>query len=212
MTLSRRKLFHRSLMGAPLLTRNGLLTFGAAALAEPSLEAQTNSQSRSNSSTSAFTVRAGKTRSGEPGTVEGVPHFWNKISAADTGGRLAMIEVTTPAGSGPPMHIHRAQNEWMYLTAGTFGVMYGSEKLILNVGDSFMVPAGISHAYVVLGSEPARHLNLYDPAGEIEAFFQNYDREHSRSVSLSPAEMAALDAKYQMKAVGPPLKVSAFQR
>jgi quercetin dioxygenase-like cupin family protein len=58
-----------------------------------------------------------------------------------------------------------------YLVAGKIGLQCGPEKLVLNVGDTFMAPMNVPHAYVTLGSEPARMLNVFDPAGEIEDFF-----------------------------------------
>ncbi len=121
-----------------------------------------------------------------------------------------MLEITTPASIGPPIHIHEIQNEWMFLLAGSFGIQAGAERATLHAGDSFMVAAGVPHSYVVLGGEPARHLVLFDPAGEMENFFANYDEEHKGATARDPAKASAQERKYRTKTVGPPLKASSF--
>lgn len=158
----------------------------------------------------AFVVPAGKCRSDGPWTVHGEPAFFDKIASADVGGRLSVLEVNTPPGQGPPMHIHLEQNEWMYLLEGSFGLQCGGEKSVLHVGDSFMAPKGVPHSYVVLGSRPARHLNIYDPAGEIEAFFRDYEKNHPAGVRPDPAQSAAWEQLYRIRVVGPPLKADSF--
>ncbi len=157
-----------------------------------------------------FVVPAGKCRIDGPWTVHGEPSFFDKISGADVGGRMSVIEVKTPPGQGPPMHIHLEQNEWMYLLEGSFGLQCGTEKTVLQTGDSFMAPKGIPHSYVVLGDKPARHLNIYDPAGEIEAFFRDYEKNHPLGAKPDPAKAADSEKIYQVRVIGPPLKPAAF--
>ena len=139
-----------------------------------------------------------------------MPAFFDKIAGKDVGGRLSVLEVKTPPGQGPPMHIHLEQNGWMYLLESSFGLQCGTEMTVLRTGDSFMAPKGIPHAYVVIGDPPARHLNIYDPAGEIEAFFRDYEKNHQPGVRLTPEQTAAAEKQYRIQVVGPPLKPAAF--
>ena len=212
MPMSRRTLLQRGLLASPVIASNALVPLSSlAALSEPTAHAQNTASSAADIATQpALIVRADESRAGKPWTIGGKPHVWTKISGRDVGGRLALLELTTPAAAGPPMHIHQSQNESMYLLAGTFGLQYGSEQTVLRAGDFFMVPAGVPHAYVVLGDEPARHLNLYDPAIEIEAFFENFDRDHEHGKVQDPTHTALLAQKYRTKVVGPPLKASSF--
>ena len=182
--------------------RNGLFSLPALAATRPS-PAQP-------AEPGAFVVPAGKCRIDGPWTVHGEPAFFDKIASADTGGRLSVLEVKTPPGQGPPMHIHLEQNEWMYLLEGSFGLQCGDEKRVLRVGDSFMAPKGIPHSYVVLGATPARHLNIYDPAGEIEAFFRDYEKNHPAGAKPDPAKAAESGSHYRVRVVGPPLKPATF--
>ena len=190
------------ILGRRDFLRNGLISLSAAGfsssgIAEPE---QPNS----------FVVPAGKCRIDGPWTVHGEPSFFDKISSADVRGRMSVIEVKTPPGQGPPMHIHLEQNEWMYLLEGSFGLQCGTEKTALQTGDSFMSPKGLPHSDVVLGDTPARHLNIYDPAGEIEAFFRDYEKNHPRGAKPDSAKAAESEKMYRVRVVGPPLKPSAF--
>ena len=189
-------------LGRRHFLRNGLISlsavgFSSSGIAEPEQPAS-------------FVVTAGKCRIDGPWTVHGEPSFFDKSSGADVGGIMSVIEVKTPPGQGPPMHIHLEQNEWMYLLEGSFGLQCGTEKTVLQTGDSVMAPKGIPHSYVVLGDTPARHLNVYDPAGEIEAFFRNHEKNHPQGAKPDPAKAAEGEKMYHVRVVGPPLKTSAF--
>jgi quercetin dioxygenase-like cupin family protein len=183
--------------------RNGLLSLPAFGFSAPASVAES-------AQPEAFVVPAGKCRADGPWMVHGEPSFFDKIAGSDVGGRLSVLEVKTPPAAGPPIHIHLEQNEWMYLLEGSFGLVCGNDKTVLHTGDSFMAPKGIPHSYVVLGDKPARHLNIYDPAGEIEAFFRDYEKNHPPGAHPTPEETAAQEKHYRIRVVGPPLKIEAF--
>ena len=75
-----------------------------------------------------------------------------------------------------------------------------------------MAPRGIPHSYVALGDTPARHLNIYDPAGEIEALFRDYEKNHPPGEKPDPANAADGEKMYRVRVVGPSLKPSAFAK
>jgi mannose-6-phosphate isomerase-like protein (cupin superfamily) len=203
MPLSRRSLFQGSLLTLPFLFAKRFFPQAAAESltgSQPAVSALNRNESADVPvETPAYVVRSGESRAGEPWKALGAPHFWVKISGADVGGHLAIIEVTTPAGEGPPIHVHADQNEFMYIVEGSFGVQVNGKRSVLKAGDCYMVPKGMPHAFLVLGTQPARHLNVYDPAASIEAFFESYDRVHGPKTSAgSPPPL------------GPPLKASDF--
>jgi quercetin dioxygenase-like cupin family protein len=189
-------------LGRRNFLRNGLFSLSAVGFSSSGIAEPEQPDS--------FVVLAGKCRIDGPWSVHGEPSFFDKISGADVGGRMSVIEVRTPPGQGPPMHIHLEQNEWMYLLEGSFGLQCGTEKTVLRTGDSFMAPKGIPHSYIVLGDTPARHLNIYDPAGEIEAFFRDYEKNHPPGAKPDPVKAAESEKMYRLRVVGPPLKPSAF--
>jgi quercetin dioxygenase-like cupin family protein len=159
---------------------------------------------------SPFTVRAGEGRAGEQWLVHADKAFTTKVSGADVGKSYVAIEVHTPPGFGPELHVHPDQNELFFLLRGSIGLQCGPDRTVLRTGDAFMAPANISHAYVTLGSEPAHMLNVYDPAGDMEAFFAEYAPLISVDGAPDQKELAEAYAKHGMKVVGPPLKASSF--
>jgi mannose-6-phosphate isomerase-like protein (cupin superfamily) len=158
----------------------------------------------------AFTVRAGEGRPGGQWSVHGEKAFSTKVSGADTGGKYAVIEVHTPPTLGPEQHVHLAQNELFYVLKGRIGMLCGEERTTLEAGDSYMAPMGILHAYVTLGAEPAHMLNVFEPAGEIEAFFAEYAPLVNVDGPPDAKKIAEVNAKHGMKVVGPPVHESIF--
>jgi quercetin dioxygenase-like cupin family protein len=191
------------------LSRRKLLTSSAAVVAVATLslsEAQGNPTNR----VGAFTVRAGEARPGGQWLVRGEKAFSTKVSGADVGKTYVAIEIHPPPGVGPELHIHLAQNELFFMLKGSIGVQCGPDRTILNVGDAFMAPANIPHAFVVLGTEPAHVLLVYDPAGDMEGFFQEYAPLVSVDGEPDRKKLAEAYAKHGMKVAGSPLKASSF--
>jgi quercetin dioxygenase-like cupin family protein len=157
-----------------------------------------------------FTVPSGEGRNGAVWLVHGEKAFSTKVSGADVGGRFAAIEVHTPPGYGPELHIHPGQNELFFMLKGSIGVQCGSDRTVLRTGDTLMAPANVPHAFVALGTEPAHMLFVFDPAGDIQGFFAEYAPLVSVNGEPDRKMLAEAYAKHGMKVVGPPLKASTF--
>ena len=192
-----------------LIHRRKLITTSAAIVAAstfPRLEGQIGRPKAAGP----FTVRAGEGRPGGQLVVHGEKAFSTKVSGADVEKKYAVLEIHTPPGLGPELHIHPEQNELFYLLKGSIGLQCGSERTILKAGDSFMAPANVPHAYVTLGTEPAHMLNVFDPAGSTEAFFADYAPLVNVAGEPDPHKLGAVYAKHGLTVVGPPLKASSF--
>jgi mannose-6-phosphate isomerase-like protein (cupin superfamily) len=150
-------------------------------------------------------------RGGGPWVIQGEAPVAVKVSGADVGGRFTVIEISTPSGRGPGLHVHFAQNEWFFLLQGSLGIRCGEKKLVLNPGDSFMVPMNTPHAYVTLGTETAKMLNLFDPAGTMEDFFKQYVAILNAPGPGTAASLDALGPSHGGKTVGPPLRAADFK-
>ena len=136
------------------------------------LERQAEAQTSPSAPAGPFTVRANASRGTGPWVLGGKNPVASKVSGADVDQRFSVIEVETPPGRGPEMHIHLAQNEFFFVLQGSIGIQCGTDKFVLKTGDSFMAPMGVPHAYVTLSQQPARILNIFDPAGSMEAYFE----------------------------------------
>jgi quercetin dioxygenase-like cupin family protein len=184
--------------GVAILAGTGVLELGRAAPAEEA------------SPSGPFLVPSDGGRAGSPWVIRGTTPIRVKVSGKDVGERFSVIEVNTPPGRGPELHVRLHQNEIFYIVAGKIGLQCGSERKVLGVGDTFMAPMHVPHAYVTLGAETARMLNIFDPAKEIEAFFAHYVRLLNQNEPPDEKQMEALSLRCGMKIVGPPLKATAF--
>ena len=193
-----------------VLSRRRVLASGAASLAGSAFLAGA-AVAESTSPAAPFLVRAKAGRNGSPWVIRGVTPIEVKVSGKDVGGRFATILVNTPPGRGPELHVHLHQNELFYVVAGRIGLQCGAERMILSVGDTFMAPMQVPHAYVTLGTETAGLLNIFDPAGDIENFFSEYVGALNTNRPPDRKRMEAINDENGLKIVGPPLAVSSFE-
>jgi quercetin dioxygenase-like cupin family protein len=191
------------------INRRKLLTSSAAVVAASTFSLA-EAQSGRTPAAGPFAVRAGEGRPGGQWLVHGEKVFTTKVSGADVGKTFAIIEVHTPPGLGPELHVHPAQNELIFVLKGSIGLQCGSDRTILRAGDAFMAPLNVPHAYVTLGTEPAHMLHLFNPAGDMEGFFADYAPLVSVDGEPDHQKLAEVSEKHGVKVVGPPLMASSF--
>ena len=189
--------------------RRKLLTTTAATMAAATLSLP-DAQGAAVQGTGAFTVRAGEGRPGGVWLVHGEKAFSTKVSGIDVAKKYAAIEVHTPPNHGPELHVHPGQNEFFFLLKGSIGVQCGSDRTILRAGDALMAPADVSHAFVTLGTAPAHMLLVYDPAGDMEAFFAEYAPLVDVEGEPDREKLLATYTHHGLRVVGPPLTRASF--
>src|SRR4051794_40777926 len=138
--------------------------------------------------------------------VGGVTTF--KSMADASGGALTALEGVAAPGEGPPLHLHRGQDELIYTLDGQFRVRLGDQVLDAPGGSFFFIPRGTPHTWQNVGEARGRFLAALMPASvEFEQFFVRYAElpPHERDGSAF-ARMA--DATQGMEVVGPPLAQS----
>ncbi|HCE5827402.1 TPA: cupin domain-containing protein [Pseudomonas aeruginosa] len=94
-----------------------------------------------------------------------------KLSHADTHGRFSLIEATVPPGGGPPMHIHKNEDEIFYVLQGELDVIAGSEQYKARSGDLVLIPKNVPHCFRNNGLHAVKQLLIFTPAG-FEEFFE----------------------------------------
>jgi mannose-6-phosphate isomerase-like protein (cupin superfamily) len=149
-------------------------------------------------------VPSGKHRFGEVPMIWGTIPLQIKISTDDTDGAMFVFEHADMGKGGPPRHFHYEQDEWFYVIEGDFAFEVGDEKFTLGPGDSLFAPRMVPHAWANVGDDPGTLLLGVQPAGSLEAFFQ----QSCEMTSLpTPEEADRMFAAHGMKVVGPPLDV-----
>jgi len=126
-----------------------------------------------------------------------------KVSGRDTDGVWTLFETLTLPYVGPPLHLHRRQDEWFYVLKEDHRFRIGSDEYTTHAGGSIFAPRMIPHTWENTGVEPGKLLVLLQPSGQFEEFLIEFPE-----LTGEPADGVAVDrlfAKYDMEVVGPPL-------
>jgi quercetin dioxygenase-like cupin family protein len=133
----------------------------------------------------------------EPGQAKTIMlfavRFDYKVTSADSGGALAVLEVTIPPGTLVKPHNHSREDEFTVVLAGTVGARVGDRVVEAGAGASMAKPRGIPHAMWNVGSEPAKVLEVVSPGG-LEDYFE--ELAPVLRAKAPPAEYDALAERY----------------
>lgn len=132
-----------------------------------------------------------------------------KVSGKDTNGDLCIFEGYSTQKGGPPLHIHHEQDEWFQVLEGEFMFQVGKEKFRLKAGDCILAPRGIPHSFAKVSDGQSKMTTLFQPAGQMEAFFRELGKVKSRS---SKEEFQKLFQAHGMEIIGPPLPIEAEKK
>jgi mannose-6-phosphate isomerase-like protein (cupin superfamily) len=106
-----------------------------------------------------------------------------KVTAAQSGGLLSVLEITEPPGMEGPLHVHHREDETFWILEGGATFQIGDSTVEAGAGDVLFGPRGIPHRYST-GPEGCRLLFIMTPGG-----FEDLVREMSvpaRSRTLPP--------------------------
>ncbi len=136
-----------------------------------------------------------------------------KATSEETGGSIGFLEATTPAGAGPPRHVHYGCDELFYVLEGQFLFLVGERQVSALPGTFVFIPRGTVHAAKGIGTEPCKVLAAYIPGG-LERPFEEFahlrteqgegeNRNTGRGMTL-----AEINENYDSEFVGPPLQLT----
>jgi mannose-6-phosphate isomerase-like protein (cupin superfamily) len=101
----------------------------------------------------------------------GFSTFYFKVSGAETGGRLFLMEHERMVPGGPNLHMHLEQEEWFYVIEGEVQFQIGEQRLKLGAGESVLAPRQVPHTFSAVGPAKARMMIGFSPAGKMEQLF-----------------------------------------
>lgn len=122
------------------------------------------------------------------------------VTAADTGGGLALIETTEVRGDGPPAHLHQREDEILYVLEGGVDVWKAGQWIAAPVGTAVFLPRLTEHSFAVT-TETARLLVIMSPAG-LERLFEDLGGQSLGSVSDAEF-LVTMAARYGVEITGP---------
>jgi mannose-6-phosphate isomerase-like protein (cupin superfamily) len=127
-----------------------------------------------------------------------------KVSALDTNGGLSVSELIDFRKGGPSRHLHHEQEEWFYVVEGEYVIEVGDERYELGSGDSVLAPRKVEHVWAHVGEGTGRLICALQPAGEIEAFFDELAKLGS---SPQREELRRVFSSHGLELTGPPLSI-----
>jgi mannose-6-phosphate isomerase-like protein (cupin superfamily) len=147
----------------------------------------------------------------QPGEGVAVPRPFGgtvvfKATEAETGGAFGLLEMTVPPATsldqprlGVHAHRHEGEDEAWYILEGELVFTIGERTVHAPAGTFLFVPRGELHATVNPGTQPARYLVWFTPAG-----MEGYFAEHAAMIAAADGkpERAQIDAlidKYGME-------------
>jgi quercetin 2,3-dioxygenase len=114
-----------------------------------------------------------------------------------TGGALGLFRQTIAPKSGPPLHIHGAEDQFFYVVGGEFNFKLGDRVVGVPAGSIVFVPRGTAHTFQNVGTEPGVLLVGVTPGG-LEMMF-------AERQGMDPEANRALMTMHNTEIVGPPL-------
>jgi quercetin dioxygenase-like cupin family protein len=89
--------------------------------------------------------------------------FTMKAAAAQTGGEIAIWDVTTKPGEEPHVHVHDGVHEMFYVLSGSITFRIGRRSMRVEKHGFAFVPRGTPHTYVI-HSRSVRLLGISTPS------------------------------------------------
>jgi quercetin dioxygenase-like cupin family protein len=123
-------------------------------------------------------------------------------------GAITAIETFAAPGEGPPLHVHRDEDELIYALDGMLRIKLADELIDAPPGSFAFVPRGTPHTWQNIAGAPARFLAVLMPAASaFEEFFLRYARLPVGERGVEAFARLAQETR-GLEVVGPPLALS----
>lgn len=125
------------------------------------------------------------------------------LSPSESGGAISIVDSESPAGSGPPRHIHDREDEVFVVLTGECEFWLEGLTFRKGPGETAFIPRGREHTFRVAGDTPSRHLVILTPSG-FEGFFAEMAQSRFR-IPEDMEKVGASAARHHLRFTGPPL-------
>jgi len=133
-----------------------------------------------------------------------------KATSDQSAGGLTAIEGVSAPGEGPPLHLHKEQDEFISTVEGAYKVKLGDDLIEAPPGSFVFIPRNTPHAWQNVGEGPARFVAALVPASvEFEEFFLRYSELSPEERGIEAFSRLAAETR-AMEVLGPPLAQSAL--
>jgi quercetin dioxygenase-like cupin family protein len=130
------------------------------------------------------------------------PSYWGPgdrytflVTGEESGGAYFAMEAFVPPGGGPGPHVHTREDETFYVLEGHVEFLLGEETVVAGPGDFVNVPRRLVHRFRNTGTETARLVLTFTPAG-IEGFFEEMLDSAPSGAGDVPDNLEEVAARY----------------
>jgi quercetin dioxygenase-like cupin family protein len=126
----------------------------------------------------------------------------------------SVLELSSPYGDSPPLHIHRTEDEIFHVLEGRLRVRRNGADETVESGETVLTPAGVAHSYRVESIEGARWL-VITAHGDFERFVRAAGRPAEYPAPPAPdgpptpeqvQALATVARDHGIDLIGPPLE------
>jgi quercetin dioxygenase-like cupin family protein len=117
------------------------------------------------------------------------------VTGADSGGSVALFEVTIPAGTGlpAPPHSHDGYEETIYGVAGVLTWTVDGTPFDVGPGQALCIPRGAVHMFMNKGAIDARALCVISPGVLGPAYFRDMGAVIAEAAGGPPDRAKAME-------------------
>lgn len=113
------------------------------------------------------------------------------LSSDESNGEATVMQMTMPAGMGPPAHVHRRVVETVYVVEGTLTLHVDGKKIECGPGSLIRIPADKLEHF-----EPTSKLRVvvtYEPGGIDKFFAEAGEPAQRREIPPAPTSPPDVD-------------------
>jgi len=92
------------------------------------------------------------------------------LTTEQSGGAISVILVSHRPGEGPPDHLHRSQEECIFIVDGTYEVTIDGGTRVVGGGTLLFIPRGVTHRFRNIGPTDGHMLDWSLPGGQDKYF------------------------------------------
>lgn len=142
-------------------------------------------------------------------------HFLNHLATvkvpADGVRSMSVVEFLAPRGFGPPLHVHRDEDELFVIVEGELAFLAGDDRFEFGAGSIAYLPRARPHTFQVL-SDTARLINVTSSNTVIPQFDKMVSSLGDPTTTatmpdpspIDPGLVAEMCAQHGIDIVGPP--------
>jgi quercetin dioxygenase-like cupin family protein len=112
-------------------------------------------------------------------------HYWD-------GNGNYVFKLITPPGAGIPPHVHKNEDEVVYILEGGLEVMVNGEVFKARAGDCVNLVRGVPHGYTNRGTTDTKTLWYISPGKGFEEFFNEL-----KEFPPGPPDVQKLDVLFE---------------